>query len=120
MRKEFKLTLAATISLSLLQGLDVNANTISGEVNSEAASRESAVSAALSAPSTKGTRTITGSVYGKNDNEPLIGATIQVKGQPGTGVVTDVEGNFSLTFKAVKDPVLLVSYIGYKTKEVPV
>lgn len=120
MRKEFKLTLAATISLSLLQGLDVNANTISGEVNSEAASRESAVSAALSAPSTTGTRTITGSVYGKNDNEPLIGATIQVKGQPGTGVVTDVEGNFTLTFKAVKDPVLLVSYIGYKTKEVPV
>jgi len=48
--------------------------------------------------------------------EPLIGATILVKGT-GSGTVTDFEGNFSLS--APDDAtVLLVSYTGYESQEV--
>lgn len=118
MRKEIKLTLAATISLSLLQGLECKASAKSGEVDLAVASSASGVPAALSAPAER--RTITGSVFGKNDNDPLVGATVQIKDQPGTGVVTDVEGNFSITFTPKKNSVLLVSYVGYKPKEVPI
>ncbi|MEY8687042.1 SusC/RagA family TonB-linked outer membrane protein [Bacteroides sp. AN502(2024)] len=49
--------------------------------------------------------------------DPIIGANIVVKG--GTvGVITDLDGNFSLS--AGGNDVLVVSYIGYKTKEVGV
>ncbi len=120
MRKEFKLTLAAAISLTLLQGLDCQAKAKSRGAEPAVASSASGVPAALSAPAPAERRTITGSVFGKNDNDPLVGATVQIKDQPGTGVVTDVEGNFSITFTPKKNSVLLVSYVGYKPKEVPI
>ena len=47
--------------------------------------------------------------------EPLIGVTVAVKGQAG-GVVTDLDGNFSVNVK--QGDVLVFSYIGYKTQEV--
>lgn len=46
--------------------------------------------------------------------EPIIGATIQVKGSK-TGSVTDLDGNFSLN--ARPGETIIVSYIGFKTKE---
>ena len=49
--------------------------------------------------------------------EPIIGATIRVIGQDG-GTITDFDGNF--TVKAAPGAKLQVSYIGYKTVEVPV
>ncbi len=64
------------------------------------------------------TRTITGVVTSAEDGEPVIGASIQVKGTM-TGTVTDVNGNFSLGVSA-DARTLVVSYIGMKTKEVPV
>lgn len=48
---------------------------------------------------------------------PLVGVTIKVKGST-SGTVTDVNGNFSLDVP--QDAVLVISYIGYTTKEVPV
>lgn len=49
--------------------------------------------------------------------EPIIGATIRVVGQDG-GSITDFDGNF--TIKAAPGAKIQVSYIGYKTVELPV
>ena len=59
------------------------------------------------------------SVTGKvmdSTNEPVIGATIQVKGAS-TGTVTDVDGNFRITVADAAKVHLVVSYIGYETQE---
>ena len=61
------------------------------------------------------------SVTGKvidSTNEPVIGATIQVKGVA-TGTVTDVDGNFKIMVVDAAKARLVVSYIGYETQEVP-
>lgn len=50
------------------------------------------------------------------EGEPLIGATVIVKGTT-QGTATDVDGRFSL--KNVSGKTLVVSYVGYQTKEVP-
>ena len=59
------------------------------------------------------------SVKGKvmADGEPVIGATVLVKGVS-TGTATDMDGNFSLN--VASKAVLVVSSIGYETQEVPV
>lgn len=57
---------------------------------------------------------ITGSVTDVN-GEPLLGVNIKVKGTS-TGVVSDMDGNFS--FKGRKGSVLVFSYIGMETQEV--
>ena len=49
--------------------------------------------------------------------EPIIGATIRVIGQDG-GAVTDIDGNFSVN--AAPGAKVQVSYVGYKTIEVPI
>ena len=51
------------------------------------------------------------------DGEPLIGATVRVKGAEG-GAVTDFDGNFQLDAPA--NATLLVSYVGFKDQEVAV
>ncbi len=48
--------------------------------------------------------------------EPLIGVSVTVKGNPGIGTTTDYDGNF--TIKVSEGATLIVSYIGYVTKEV--
>ena len=52
------------------------------------------------------------------DGEPCIGAAVQLKGSSGIGVVTDVNGYF--TISVAQDAVLVVSMISYETQEVPV
>ena len=59
-------------------------------------------------------QTVRGVVVDQN-GDPVIGASIQVKGT-GTGVVTDLDGRFTLNVD--RGAVLIVSYIGYKTQEV--
>lgn len=61
------------------------------------------------------TNTIRGSVT--SGDEPLIGASVQVKGTT-TGVVTDIDGSFVL--EASASDVLIFSYIGFETQEVTV
>ena len=51
------------------------------------------------------------------DGEPVIGATVLVKGVS-TGTATDIDGNFTLN--VASKAVLVVSSIGYETQEVPV
>ena len=48
---------------------------------------------------------------------PIIGATIMEKGTS-NGTVTDLDGNFTLDVQP--GAVLVISYIGYKTQEIPV
>lgn len=52
------------------------------------------------------------------EGEPCIGAAIQIKGTTGIGVVTDVNGYFTMSVS--ENDVLVVSMISYQTKEVPV
>lgn len=49
-------------------------------------------------------------------NEPLIGASVVVKGTT-NGSVTDIEGNFSIS-NVKKGATLVISYIGYQTQEI--
>ena len=51
------------------------------------------------------------------DGEPLIGATVKVKGAQ-SGAITDVDGNFELSVPA--NATLVVSYVGYKDREIAV
>lgn len=59
---------------------------------------------------------IRGSVIDKKLNEPIIGASVLVKGT-GNGTITNIDGNFSLQ-NVSKGSVLIVSYIGYQTQEI--
>lgn len=61
-------------------------------------------------------RTITGQVL-DSKGEPLIGVSILVKGTT-EGTITDLDGNYKIITKS-NNPVIVYSYIGYKTKEVP-
>ena len=63
--------------------------------------------------------TIRGKVVSKNTGEVLPGANIVIKGTT-SGAATDVNGNFRVTIKNRQNAVLVVSFIGYKTQEVPV
>jgi TonB-linked SusC/RagA family outer membrane protein len=51
------------------------------------------------------------------EGQPLIGATVKVKGSTG-GSVTDIDGNFQLDAPA--NAVLVVSYVGFKDAEIAV
>lgn len=52
------------------------------------------------------------------NGEPVIGASVQLKGSAGIGTITDLDGKFTLSVPA--NGVLQISYIGYKTAEVKV
>lgn len=52
--------------------------------------------------------------------EPLIGATVVVKGKPAIGAATDFDGNYILQIPDSKNDVLVFSYIGMLPKEVKV
>lgn len=62
---------------------------------------------------------VTGKVTSSDDGSPIPYATVLVKGARGVGANTDLEGKFALT-NVSNDAVLVISYIGYKTLEVPV
>jgi outer membrane receptor protein involved in Fe transport len=64
------------------------------------------------------TGTISGKIIDKANAEGLIGAAVQIE-KTTQGVVTDVEGNFSLTVPA-GDYNLLISFISYETAKVSV
>jgi TonB-linked SusC/RagA family outer membrane protein len=59
---------------------------------------------------------VDGEIKGKvtaDSGEPLIGASIKVKGTD-QGTVTDIDGNFSLTVTVGAPVTLIVSYVGYE------
>jgi TonB-linked SusC/RagA family outer membrane protein len=63
-------------------------------------------------------RQITGTVTASEDNAPLPGVSVIVKGNSTVGTVTDVEGKFKLNVP--DDATLVLSYIGYVTQEISV
>jgi len=61
-------------------------------------------------------RTVTG-VITDSSGEPIIGANVVEKGNPSNGVITDVDGRFSVSIDA-NQKAITISYIGYLTQEV--
>lgn len=61
--------------------------------------------------------TVSGTVY-EPDGLEAIGVSITQKGVQGVGVTTDVDGNYRISVPS--DAILVVSYVGYETMEVPV
>lgn len=54
----------------------------------------------------------------EQSGDPIIGANVIVQGSS-NGTITDMSGKFSLVVDASKNPILVISYIGYKTQEIP-
>ena len=63
-------------------------------------------------------RRVTGRVTNSADNQPVPGATVQVKGAA-TGTTTDASGNYSIALRPGNNT-LVFSSVGYKTQEVAV
>jgi TonB-linked SusC/RagA family outer membrane protein len=62
---------------------------------------------------------VTGTVLSDEDREPVIGASVMVKGSTSIGTVTDIDGNFSLEAPA-SATMLQISYVGMTAQEVAV
>lgn len=69
----------------------------------------------------QGQRTVKG-VIKDTAGEPVIGAGIMLDGKPSAGTVSDINGNYSLTFTPVKGvaPRLVISCLGFETQEIDV
>ena len=63
---------------------------------------------------------ITGSIKDARNGEALIGASVIVKSEKGKGVVTDIDGKFSLQTKKEAPLTLRVEYVGYRPLDVDV
>ena len=59
---------------------------------------------------------VSGTVYSQEDGQPIIGAAVKVIGTQ-TGVLTDVNGKFSVSLPKGKNA-LQISYLGYESKDV--
>lgn len=84
------------------------------QMNVEAANKLSSFMYDGTAPIQQQLRIVSGKVV-NNLQEPIIGATIKIKGIDGSGTITDADGNFTL--EILPNAVLVVSYIGYETQE---
>ena len=63
------------------------------------------------------TQKVTGVVISEEDGQPVIGASVLVKGTQ-IGIVTDIDGKFELTNVPSSAKTLQISYIGMETQEV--
>lgn len=61
---------------------------------------------------------VSGKVTDAKTGEPILAASVMVKGQTASGTLTDQDGKFSL--KAAENATLQVSFLGYKTATVAV
>ena len=62
---------------------------------------------------------VKGYVFDKETQEPLIGASVIIK-STNTGVITNIEGGFTIENLDVKSYILLISYIGYQNKDLTI
>jgi iron complex outermembrane receptor protein len=74
---------------------------------------------AITAGNTAFAGIITGKIVDADTKEPLVGATVTVKGTS-TAVSTGLDGSFKLNTSGVENATLVISYIGYVSKEVAV
>jgi TonB-dependent starch-binding outer membrane protein SusC len=65
----------------------------------------------------EGKRTITGTVTDSDSKQALPGVPILIKGTT-NGTVTDMDGNYTLS--VTEDAVLVITYVGYVSEEIPV
>ena len=75
--------------------------------------------AASEAQQAKGTRAVSGTVVDSYSGEAIIGAYVTEAGNESNTVITDIDGNFTITVPAKKSS-LEVSYVGYKPKTVDI
>ena len=61
--------------------------------------------------------TVTGTVWGLTDDEPLIGASVVPQNDPSRGVATDIDGNFTITVP--EGTQLTFSYVGFVSQTLP-
>jgi TonB-dependent starch-binding outer membrane protein SusC len=73
----------------------------------------------LSVPAWAQNRQITGQVFDNDTNDPIIGASVIIKGTA-QGGQTDVHGGFKLSIPSNGNTILIIRYLGYKTEEVTV
>ncbi|HKK73488.1 MAG TPA: TonB-dependent receptor [Saprospiraceae bacterium] len=66
------------------------------------------------------TAIVSGKVLDADGGSTLPGANVFLKANTGYGTITDIDGNFNLTGVPVGEQVIVVSYLGYETKEVTV
>ncbi len=66
------------------------------------------------------TQKVTGQVISEEDGEPVIGASVYVKGNTTIGTITDVDGNFTLTGIPASAKFLIVSFIGFTPQDVAI
>lgn len=92
------LVVAASIFIGCPSGLTVSATPIN------------AVSAGMQSSVVKGT------VVDVND-EPVIGASVVLKGNASVGTITDLDGNFELS-DIPRQGVLVISFVGYQNQEI--
>lgn len=64
-------------------------------------------------------QTVTGSVISEEDGQPVVGASVLVKGTT-LGTITDIDGNFTLSNVPSSAKTLQVSFIGMATQEVAI
>ncbi len=62
---------------------------------------------------------VTGTLQDAQTKEPLVGATVTLKGST-KSTTTALDGSFKLNTSGVTNPVLIFSYVGYVSKEVEV
>lgn len=65
------------------------------------------------------TSTVSGTVYFADDGEPVVGASVLVKGTS-LGSTTDLDGKFVIRNVPASAKKLVISYVGMRKKEVPV
>ncbi|HKC69674.1 MAG TPA: carboxypeptidase-like regulatory domain-containing protein, partial [Bacteroidia bacterium] len=61
-----------------------------------------------------------GTVRGKitdNTGEALIGATVVLKNKPTSGVMADLDGNYSIKITDTTEQTVVISYVSYKSQE---
>ena len=73
--------------------------------------------ALMATPALAQNQTIKGTVLDEQ-GEPIIGATVSVAGQKGSGAITDLDGNYKLNVPA--DTKVTITYIGYLPQTVKV
>lgn len=62
---------------------------------------------------------ITGVVVSAEDNEPIVGASVLVKGTT-LGTITDMNGRYSINNVPVNAKSLVISFVGMKTQKLAI
>ena len=74
----------------------------------------------LAGPAAFGQTTLKGKVVDARTNEPVIGASVELKSKAGGGVVTNLDGAFTLRVSEELPVTLRVSFIGYRQQDIDV